>query len=104
MPEIKWTDKKRNEKVYRRIAQRRSHWSNIEKGRTRWIGLTLRHNGFVKNTIEGKIEEKVPRGRLSDNYKEILKKRVHCKKYQEVSQLALDARLGWRAEINQSSD
>jgi hypothetical protein len=57
---IKWTDKIRNEEVYRRIDEERTLLNNIEKRRTRWIGHTLRHNGFVKTIIEGKIEGKVP--------------------------------------------
>jgi hypothetical protein len=36
------------------------------KRRTRWIGHTLRHNGFLKNIIEEKIVRKVPRGRPRD--------------------------------------
>jgi hypothetical protein len=65
---MKWTDKIRNEKVYRRIDEERTLWNNIEKRRTRWIGHTLRHNRLVKNIIEGKIEGKVPRGSLRDKY------------------------------------
>jgi hypothetical protein len=57
----------------------------------------------VKNIIEGKIEGKVPRGRPRDEYMGKIKKIVHCRKYQEVSQIALD-RLGWRAPVNQSED
>jgi hypothetical protein len=55
----------------------------------------------VKNIIEGKIEGKVPRGRPWDKYMGQVKKKVHCKKYQGVSKLALD-RVGWRAAVNQS--
>jgi hypothetical protein len=50
---------------------------------------------------EDKIEGKVPRGRPRDEYVRQTKKKVHCKKYQEVSQLLLD-RVGWRASVNQS--
>jgi hypothetical protein len=56
MFKIKWTDKIMNEEVYRRIDEERTLWDNIDKRRTRWIGHTLRHNGFVKNIIEGKRE------------------------------------------------
>jgi hypothetical protein len=63
----------------------------------------LRHNGLEKNIIEGKIERNVPRGKPSDKYMRKIKKKVQCKKYQEVSQLALD-RVGWRAAVNQSKD
>jgi hypothetical protein len=55
----------------------------------------------VKNIIEGKIEGKVLRGRPRDKYMGQIKKKVRCKKYQEVRQLALD-RVDWRAAVNQS--
>jgi hypothetical protein len=46
---------------------------------------TFRHNGFVKNIIEGKIEGEVLRGRPRDKYMGQIKKEAHRKKYQEVS-------------------
>jgi hypothetical protein len=55
----------------------------------------------VNNIIEGKIEGKFLRGRPRNKYMGQIKKKVCCKKYQEVSQLALD-RIGWRAAVNQS--
>jgi hypothetical protein len=48
--------------------EERALWNTVEKGRSRWIGHTLRHNGFVKNIMEGKIEGKVLRGRPRDKY------------------------------------
>jgi hypothetical protein len=90
MLKIKWSDKIRNEEVYRRIDKERTLWNNIEKRRTRWIGHTLRDNGFMKKITEGKIEGKVPRGRPRNNYMGQIKKKVHYNKYQEVSQLSLD--------------
>jgi hypothetical protein len=93
---IKWTDKIKNEELHRGINEKRNLWNNIEKRRTRGIGHTLRHNGFVKNIIGGKMRESAKR-----KAKGQIKKKVHCKKYQEVSQLALD-RVGWRAAVNQS--
>jgi hypothetical protein len=98
---MKWTDKIRNEEVYRIIDEERTIWNNIEKRRTRWIGHTLRRNGFVKNIIEGEIEGKVLRGRPRDKYMGQIKKKVHCKKCQELRQLVLD-RVGWRAAVKQS--
>jgi hypothetical protein len=61
----------------------------------------LRYNELVKNIIEGKVEGKVPRGRPRDKCMRQIKKKVGCKKYQEVSQLALDW-VGWRDAVNQS--
>jgi hypothetical protein len=55
----------------------------------------------VKNIIEGKIEGNVLRGRPRDKYIGQIKNKLRCKKYQDVSQLALD-RAGWRAALNQS--
>jgi hypothetical protein len=48
--------------------EQRTLWNTIEERRTRWIGNTLRQNGFVKNPIEGEIEGNVPRGRPRDEY------------------------------------
>jgi hypothetical protein len=45
---IKWTDKIKNEEAYRRIDEERTLWNNIEKRRTRLIGHTLRHHGFIR--------------------------------------------------------
>jgi hypothetical protein len=67
-------------------------WNTIEKRRTRWIGHTLRHHGFLENILGG-----VPRGRPRDKCMEQMKKKVHRKNYQEVSQPALD-RVGWRPQ------
>jgi hypothetical protein len=47
------------------------------------------------------IGGKVPRGRPRDKYMGQIKKKIRCKKYQEISQLALD-RVEWRAAVNQS--
>jgi hypothetical protein len=58
---------------------------------------------FGKNKIEEKIEGKVPRERPRDKCMGRIKKKLYGKKYQEVSQLALD-RVGWRAAVNQSPD
>jgi hypothetical protein len=62
---------------------------------------TLRNDGFVKKITEGKIEGKVPRGRPRDTCMGQMKKKINCKKYQEVSQLSRD-RIGRRAKVNQS--
>jgi hypothetical protein len=48
-----------------------------------------------------KIEIKVSRGRPRDKDMGQIKKKLHCKKYQEVSQQALD-RVEWRTAVNQS--
>jgi hypothetical protein len=57
----------------------------MEKRRTRWICHTMRHNGFAKNIIGGKIKGKVPRGRPRIKYMGRIKKKVNRKRYQEVS-------------------
>jgi hypothetical protein len=67
----------KNKEVYRRVGEEQTLWNTIEKRRTRQIGHTLRHNGFVKNIVEGKIEGKVPRrrdkciGRITNKLQEI---------------------------------
>jgi hypothetical protein len=75
MIKLKWTDKLKNEEVHKRIDDERTLWDNIEKKRTRWNGHTFRHNGFVMNEIEGKIEGKgpreKPRGYINETNKEV---------------------------------
>jgi hypothetical protein len=57
----------------------------------------------VNKIFEGKIARaKISRGGPRDNYMGKTKE-VHCKRFQEVSQLGLD-RVGWRAAVNQSED
>jgi hypothetical protein len=51
MLEVKWTDKTQIEGVYRRIEER-PLWNNKRKRRTRCIGHTLSHSGFVKSMIK----------------------------------------------------
>jgi hypothetical protein len=41
MMKIKWTEKVRNEKVYRRIGEQRTLWSTIHQRRTRWVGHVI---------------------------------------------------------------
>jgi hypothetical protein len=65
----------------------------------RWIGHALRQNGFVTNIVEGKIEGKVSIGRPRDKYMGQLKKKVPCKKHQEVSTLTL-GRVEWRTAVS----
>jgi hypothetical protein len=54
--QVKLLNKIRNEEVYRRVDEGWTLWNATQKRRTLWIGHALRHNGFVKNINEGKIE------------------------------------------------
>ena len=65
----------------------------IRSRKKKWIGHVLRGNGLLKETIEGRIEGKRPRGRrrvmMSDDMKE--KKEL----YAEMKERARD-RDNWR--------
>jgi hypothetical protein len=49
----------------------------------------------LKNVIDGEVEKNIPRVK----YMGKMKKKVCRKKYQEISQLALD-RVEWRADVH----
>ena len=59
------------------------------------IGHLIRHDHFLKNIIEGKIEGKRGRGRPRRNYFEQVKEKVNVVSYQEVKSLA-ENREEWR--------
>jgi len=60
---INWTDKISNDNVLMRVGEHRRLVENIRLRKKRWIGHILRHEGLVKDVIEGRMEGKRPRGR-----------------------------------------
>jgi hypothetical protein len=101
MLKIKWTDRVRNEEVYRRIGEERTLWSTIRQRRTRWVGHVMRHNDYISSIMEGKIEGKAPRGRPRDKFLGQVKRDTGKKNHREVKELAWD-RAKWRAAVYQS--
>jgi hypothetical protein len=101
MLKIKWTEKVRNEEIYRRNEEERTPWSTICQRTTRWVGHVMRHNNYVRSIIEGKTEGKAPRGRPRDKYLGKINKNMGKKSDREVKELAWD-RKEWRGAVHQS--
>ena len=60
---VSWTERKTNEEVLTMMGERRQLIRRIIKTKKRWIGHVLRGNGLLKEVIEGRIDERRPRGR-----------------------------------------
>ena len=63
MENIKWTDKITNEEVLLRVGDTRKLRETIRMRNKRWMGHVLRHEGLMKDMLEGRMERKRPRGR-----------------------------------------
>ena len=63
MEKISWTAKKTNEEVLQVVDEERTLVNTIVKRKKNWIGHILRHDGLLREVIEGKMEGKKPRGR-----------------------------------------
>ena len=63
MENIKWTDKITNEEVLLRVGETRKLRETIRMRKKRWMGHVLRHEGLMKDVLEGRMEGKRPRGR-----------------------------------------
>ncbi|KAG8225750.1 hypothetical protein J437_LFUL016100, partial [Ladona fulva] len=99
---FKWTDRVRNEEVYRIIEEVQTIWSIIRKRRPRWVGHILSHNGFVRSA-RNRNKGKAPRGRPRDKYINQIKKDIGKKRYQDVVGLALE-REERKTAVNQTTD
>ena len=93
MEKISWKDKVRNEQVLEIVKEKTTRIDVIRSRKKKWIEHVLRGNGLLKETIEGRIEGKRPRGRrrvmMLDDMKE--KKEL----YAEMKEIARD-RDYWR--------
>jgi hypothetical protein len=98
MLKIKWTEKVRNEEVYRRIREERPLWSTIRQRRARWFGHVVRHSHYVGSIMVRRIEGKVPQGRPRDKCMGQIKKDTGKNSHREVVELAWD-RKEWRAAV-----
>jgi len=63
MEKISWTEKITNEEVLRRVGVERQLLNMLRNRKKSWIGHTLRHDGLLKEVIEGRMEGKRGRGR-----------------------------------------
>lgn len=60
---IKWSDRVTNEEVLQRVGEVRRLGETIKLRTKRWIGNILRHDGQLKDVLEGRMNGKRPRGR-----------------------------------------
>ncbi|KAI5644882.1 reverse transcriptase (RNA-dependent DNA polymerase) domain-containing protein [Phthorimaea operculella] len=79
----------------RRVNEKRALLRTIENRRGKMIGHLIRHDHFLKNIVEGKVEGRRRRGRPRRNYFEQIKEKVRVVSYQQVKSLA-ERRLEWR--------
>ena len=60
---IRWEDKKSNEEVLSKVGEERCLIKTIIMRKRNWIGHVLRHEGLMKEVLEGGMEGKRDRGR-----------------------------------------
>ena len=95
MERISWTEMVTNEEVLQRINEKRNLMDTIEKRRGKMIGHLIRHDRFINNIMEGKIEGKRGRGRPRLSYISQIKNKINVMSYKEVKEAALD-RKSWK--------
>ena len=60
---VSWKDRKTNEEVLQLMKTQRNLLKTIKQRKLRYFGHVKRQNGFLKMTLEGKMEGRRPRGR-----------------------------------------
>jgi hypothetical protein len=63
MEKISWTEKKSNEEVLQMVGEKMTLVNAIVCRKKNWIGHILRHDGLLREVIEGKMDGKRQRGR-----------------------------------------
>ena len=63
MLKVKWTEKKTNAEVLKEAHVERSLLTSIKKRKHKWLGHIMRHEGLLKDIIEGKMDGKRRKGR-----------------------------------------
>lgn len=96
MERISWTEKVANEEVLQRVKEKRNISNIIENRRGKMIGHLIRHDSFIRNIIEGKIEGKRRRGRPRIEYIDQVKRKIDVVSYKEVKEKAWN-RPQWKA-------
>jgi len=88
MTRTKWTKKKTNEAVLIEIGEERSLIDSIMRRKVKLTGHLLRHNAFLTNILEGKVEGKRSRGRPRKSYFEDISKIMGCSNYSHLKRKA----------------
>ena len=63
MGKISWTERVSNDEVLRIVGEERMLIKTCKERQKKWMGHILRHDGLLKDVIEGRLEGKRPRGR-----------------------------------------
>jgi len=53
---VSWQDKKSNEEVLEAVGEERSLVQTVIKRKKNWIGHVMRHEGLMKDVMEGGID------------------------------------------------
>ncbi|KAI5755057.1 hypothetical protein M8J77_013699 [Diaphorina citri] len=90
MTRTSWMERKRNEKILEEIGEERNLMKTLMKRKIKLVGHLLRHNDFITNILEGKVEGRRPRGRPRKSYFEDIMKLMDCNSYSQLKRSALD--------------
>lgn len=100
MTRTSWIEKKSNEVLLEEIKEKRSLMQRIMKRKIKLIGHLLRHNTFITNIIEGKMEGRRPRGRPRKMYFEDIFETMRCATYHQLKEAALDRHIWLQRQGN----
>jgi hypothetical protein len=60
---VGWEDRVSNANILIRVQEERSIMITVQKRKRNWIGHVMRHDGLLRDVIEGRLPGKRPRGR-----------------------------------------
>lgn len=60
---IKWTEHATNEEALKKVGEERSLIDTIYQKQKKWLGHTMRHQGLLRDVIEGRLTRRRVRGR-----------------------------------------
>ncbi|KAI5731180.1 hypothetical protein M8J77_006038 [Diaphorina citri] len=90
MNKTSWVEKKSNERVLAEVKERRYLMNFIASRKTKLIGHIIRHNDFLSNIFEGKVEGKKPRGRPRMPYFHDIQETMGCSSFESLKCAARD--------------
>jgi hypothetical protein len=93
---ISWTERKSNEEILQIVKEKRVLLSIIRSRSGKLIGHLLRHNSFITNIMEGRINEHNGRGRPRKTFIGEIIGMAGCSGYSQMKTLALK-REEWRS-------
>jgi len=95
---ISWTERKSNVDVLNQVGEKRILLNTIKERSGKMFGHLLRHNLFMTNIFEGRINGYKGRGRPRKAYIEEMIKQAGCSRYIEMKRLASN-REEWKARF-----